>query len=113
MAGSLFSWYCIFDYGVSDFAFTLPRDNLDIDMLPAMGCVQLTVGFMCYTIAARHILAAQVALFALIETILSPIWVWIGIGETPSGLSLAGIAIVLISITVYSVVELSKEQGFI
>ncbi|MCH7822276.1 MAG: DMT family transporter [Proteobacteria bacterium] len=82
----------------------------DMALSVAMGCVQLTVGFMCYTIATRHILAAQVAFFALIETILSPIWVWIGVGETPSQLAMVGIVIVLVSVTVYSVMEMAKEE---
>ncbi len=83
----------------------------DLVISVAMGCVQLTVGFMCYTIAARHILAAEVSFFALTESILSPIWVWLGVGETPSRLALIGIAIVLTSVTVYSVVEMAKEKS--
>jgi len=85
----------------------------DLTLSLAMGCVQLTVGFICYTIAARHILATQVAFFALTETILSPIWVWIGIGETPSRVALIGIAIVLMSVTVYSVMEMIGEKSSI
>ena len=85
----------------------------DLTLSLAMGCVQLTVGFMCYTIAVRHILAAQVAFFALTETILSPIWVWIGIGETPSRLAMVGIVIVLMSVTVYSVMEMATEKNSI
>ncbi len=85
----------------------------DLTLSLAMGCVQLTVGFICYTIAARHILATQVAFFALTETILSPIWVWIGIGETPSRVALIGIAIVLMSVTVYSVMEMTGEKSSI
>jgi len=82
----------------------------DLFIVLIMGCVQISVGFTCYTIAARYILAAEVALFGLTESILAPIWVWVGIGETPSSLTLAGIAIVLISVTVYGVVEVYRVR---
>ncbi|MGI9234290.1 MAG: DMT family transporter [Woeseiaceae bacterium] len=82
----------------------------DLIIILTMGSVQISVGFMCYTIAARYILAAEVALFALTESILAPIWVWIGIGETPSSLTLAGIAIVLMAVIVYGVVEILRVR---
>ena len=82
----------------------------DLILSVVMGCVQITVGLMCYTIAARYILASEVALFALTESILAPIWVWIGVGETPSGLTLAGSAIVLLSVSGYCVMEISRKR---
>ena len=90
-------------------------DNLsiqanDLRIVLIMGCVQITVGFMCYTVAARYLLAAEVALFALTESVLAPLWVWVGVGETPSGLTLAGSAIVLVSVLVYSVIEIGKQR---
>jgi drug/metabolite transporter (DMT)-like permease len=82
----------------------------DLIIVLTMGCVQMTVGFICYTVAARYILAAEVALFALTESILAPIWVWIGVGETPSNLTLAGIAIVLIAVCVYGAAEIFRTR---
>lgn len=87
---------------------TIQRHDLIIAV--TMGCVQLTVGFVCWTIAARYILAAEVALFALTESIFAPIWVWLGVGETPSGLTLAGCAIVVTAVTVYGITEVVKER---
>ena len=42
--------------------------------------------------------AAEVTLFTLLETVLAPLWVWLAIGETPTGLTLLGGAIILIAI---------------
>ena len=85
----------------------------DLIIVLTMGSVQMTVGFVCYTFATRYILAAEVALFALTESILAPIWVWIGVGETPSSLTLAGIAIVLIAVCVYGTTEVLKARAAI
>ena len=84
-------------------------DN-DLVIAVMMGCVQFLIGFMCFTIAARYILAAEVALFALTESILAPIWVWVGVGETPSTLTLIGSGIVLLSVTVYCIGAIIREQ---
>jgi drug/metabolite transporter, DME family len=39
--------------------------------------------------------AAELTLLSLTEVVLGPIWVWLGVGEVPSPLTLAGGAIVL------------------
>lgn len=90
-------------------------DNLSIsthDLVIALllGSAQYATGFMLITIATRHIKAAEVALFALSESILAPIWVWIGVGETPSSLTLAGSAIVLLAVVVYCLLTIRLEQ---
>lgn len=97
--------------GVAGFfveGFSISNHDMAIALL--MGCVQFGVGFICFTIATRYILASEVALFALSESILSPIWVWIGVGEQPSVLTLAGSAIVFFSVTAYCIVGIRTER---
>ena len=91
-------------------AHDLAISQHDLTIALTMGCVQFLIGFMCFTIAARYILAAEIALFALTESMLSPIWVWIGVGETPSVLTLAGSAIVLSCVVVYSINAIIQER---
>lgn len=50
----------------------------------------------------RYITAAEVAMFFLLETVLAPIWVWLVIGEVPSGNSLIGGAIILTTLAFHS-----------
>jgi len=88
--------------------FVISSHDLTIALL--MGCVQFGVGFICFTIATRYILASEVALFALSESILSPIWVWIGVGEQPSLLTLFGSGIVLVCVTAYCIVGIRDER---
>ena len=73
----------------------------DVIIAVIMGCVLYNIGFVSFTISARYILAAEVSLFSVFEAILAPIWVWIGVAETPSVLTLIGSGLVLVAITAY------------
>lgn len=67
----------------------------DIVVLAFMGVVQLGLGCLLMTVATRHLRAAEVGLITLLETILGPIWVWLGVGERPTDPALVGASIVV------------------
>jgi drug/metabolite transporter (DMT)-like permease len=92
------------------FADNLVVSNHDLVIALSMGCIQFGIGFICFTVAARYIMASEVALFALTESILGPIWVWIGVGEQPSLLTLIGSAIVLVCVSSYCIVSIQQER---
>ena len=77
--------------------FALPFDTSarDLAVLAPMGCLQVGLGCLLMTRATRTLAAGEIGLLSLIETILAPLWVWLGTGERPSALALAGAAIVL------------------
>jgi drug/metabolite transporter (DMT)-like permease len=77
------------------FALPLEASGGDLALLAPMGCIQLGLGCLLMTRATRYLSAGEVGLLALIETILAPIWVWLGVGERPSELALAGGLIVV------------------
>lgn len=77
------------------FAVPLEPVARDLAVLAPMGCLQLGLGCLLMTRATRYLTAGEVGLLSLIETILAPIWVWLGVGERPSALAFAGGAIVL------------------
>ena len=58
----------------------------------------------------RYIMASEVALFSLTESILGPIWVWIGVGEQPSPLTLLGSVIVFGSVSAYCINGIRAER---
>ena len=89
-------------------SFTI--SNHDLAIAITMGCLQFGIGFWCFTVASRYIMASEVALFSLTESILGPIWVWIGVGEEPSRLTLVGSAIVLVSVVAYCVNGIRNER---
>ena len=50
---------------------------------------------MLLVIAARHLSATELALLALLEVLLGPLWAWLGAGEVPARTTLLGGALVL------------------
>ena len=83
----------------------------DLVLILILGGVQFGLGFMCLTWGTRFIPAAEVALFSLSESILNPIWVWLGVGETPGIYTLAGSAVVLVSVVAYSIIAIRRERA--
>jgi drug/metabolite transporter (DMT)-like permease len=67
----------------------------DFAVLGAMGFFQVGAGCVLMTVATRYLSAGEIGLLALIEILLGPLWVWLGIGERPSNLALVGGCIVL------------------
>ncbi len=74
----------------------------DIAVLMVMGLIVVPVSMVLFLGGARHAPVAQIALLALIETVLGPFWVWLGVGEPVSGVTLLGGAIVILAIAVNS-----------
>ena len=90
-------------------SFVISNHDLVIALL--MGCIQFGIGFICFTVAARYILASEVALFALTESILGPIWVWVGVGEEPSLLTILGSIIVFVCVASYCIFSIREERS--
>lgn len=61
----------------------------------------LPLSFFALNEASRHTTAANVSLLLLLETVLAPIWVWLGVGEVPSPRMIVGGAVVIVTLTVY------------
>jgi drug/metabolite transporter (DMT)-like permease len=70
----------------------------DLGILAVMGCVQLGTGCLLATAASRHLSATELALLALLEPILGPLWVWVLMGEHPGIATLVGGVIVLAAV---------------
>ena len=75
----------------------------DLALLIAMGVVQMGVGLALFTVGARLIPAAEVALIALLEVVLGPLWVFISIHERPDAATLIGGAIVIVAVVVQAI----------
>jgi len=75
-------------------AWPLAPNVRDFAVLAPMGMLQLGLGCLLMTRATRYLTAGEIGLLALIETILAPLWVWIGVGERPSNPALLGALIV-------------------
>lgn len=89
--------------GVIGTAITGPAQMADgrIWAMGLTGAVVLPVSFFLLSLASRHTHASNVSLLMLLETVLGPLWVWLGIGERPTSNMLIGGAIVVVSLAVY------------
>lgn len=67
----------------------------DLGLLALFGGVQLGTGMAIYSVGARLAPAAEVHLISLLETVLGPLWVWLGVGERPTSAALVGGAVVM------------------
>jgi drug/metabolite transporter (DMT)-like permease len=82
----------------------------DVAVLAVMGAIQLGLGCMLMTLAARHLSAAEVGLLSLLETTLGPVWVWLGIGERPSDIALLGGLVVVGALALNGLFGLIQER---
>jgi drug/metabolite transporter (DMT)-like permease len=81
----------------ADYSFVLPLTDVLVSL--CLGVFQVGLGMVIYTIGSRAVPAADLALLAMTEVVLAPVWVWIFLGETASFYTLAGGSIVLLAIT--------------
>lgn len=83
----------------------------DLLLLAVLGFFQLGLPCMMMIRAARHLTAPQIALLALIEVLLGPIWAWLGAGEVPAAATLAGGALVLAALVANELVGLRERAS--
>lgn len=75
----------------------------DIGRCVALGIFQLGLGSLLFAMASRAVPAVELTLYALGESILSPVWAWMFVAEVPAGTALAGGAVILLAIVVQTV----------
>jgi len=68
-------------------------------LIMGFGVMPIAMAFL--VIAPRYTAPTNVSLFMLMEMVLGPFWVWLGTGEHPSLMMVAGAAIVLATLTIY------------
>ncbi|MBC8036700.1 MAG: EamA family transporter [Rhizobiales bacterium] len=74
-----------------------------------MGAVQLTLGLILFTVGSRSVPAAQLALIALVEPTLSPLWAWLAASELPPIWTFAGGAVILCAIVIQTLFSATSE----
>lgn len=78
-----------------------PRQDIMMAMLH--GAVFIGVGVACFNAAASQVPAVGLTVMAQTETILSPVWAYLILGETPSRFTLAGGLLILTGVLVSAV----------
>jgi len=75
-----------------------------------MGAIQLTLGLILFTVGSRSVPAAQLALIALVEPTLSPLWAWLAANELPPIWTFAGGAVILCAIVIQTLFSTSESR---
>lgn len=82
----------------------------DIGILALLGMLQLGLPCMLLVKASRSLTAPEISLLAMLEIILGPIWVWLGVGEVPSSATLTGGGFVLVALVLNEVAMLHQAK---
>ena len=77
----------------------------DAAALAYLGLVQIGLAYWLFVRGLRHLSALEVSLLVLVEPVLNPVWTWIVHGERPTGLALAGGAVMLGAVAARAVLE--------
>jgi len=75
--------------------FPILRIEANGPRLLLLGVVQLTIPYLLYSLAIRHVRALDASIISIIEPILNPVWVMLATNERPAFWSIVGGSIVL------------------
>lgn len=84
---------------------------LDLALCFVLGGIVSGFGNSLFVAASRHLVAAELTFFTLLEFALGPLWVWLFINEVPGAWSLAGGALVIAAVAARALVELGAARG--
>ncbi len=84
--------------------YSVPQSGI-VWMVLLVGLV-LPAGIALISTGPRYIPAAEVGLLLLLETLLGPLWVWLGTGETPTPAVLAAGAVIVVALAMNSALGL-------
>ena len=93
------------------FAEPLQLEGAQLGLMLLLGLVIMPLSFGLITLGPRSIPAPEVALLLLLETVLGPIWVWLGIDEKPSEMTIIGGCVVISAVMLQSIWRLRRNRN--
>jgi drug/metabolite transporter (DMT)-like permease len=90
------------------FAHPFDLTRHDLLLLLTFGFAQLGIGLALFSIGAARAPATDVALLAMLEPIMGPIWVWIFVSEYPGVPALIGGSAVFVALAAHTVYAASR-----
>ena len=89
-------------------ATPLAVSGYDLGLLAIFGAVEMGLGIVLFTAGAQRIPPVEAAMISILETILSPLWVWILLSEDPGPRTIAGGTIVIAAVAVHTVTDFRR-----
>src|SRR5256884_1072685 len=79
---------------------------MDLASVTYLGIVQIGFAYLLFTLAmARGVRSLDAGIIGYVEPVLNPIWVFLFLGERPSGWAIIGGAIIIASVMVHMLLE--------
>ena len=84
----------------------------DFACIAYMGIFQLGFAYLLFTLAmARGVRSLDAGIIGYIEPVLNPVWVFLFIGERPSGWAIIGGLIIIVSVLTHTTIEARARSG--
>src|SRR5947209_19166806 len=95
--------------------FTAARRGIgaeDFARIAYLGVIQIGFAYLLFTLAmAGGVRSLDAGIIGYVEPVLNPIWVFLFIGERPSGWAIVGGAIIIASVISHMLIETRSEIG--
>jgi len=83
----------------------------DLGCIAYLGVVQIGFAYLLFTLAmARGVRSLDAGIIGYVEPVLNPVWVFLFIGERPSGWAIIGGAIIVASVIVHMLIETTTKR---
>ncbi len=100
------------------FAFTLPfialfppsPTHANVVNILVLGILQLGMGYLLFSVAVPYVSTLEASLIMVIEPLMSPVWVFLFLGEAPTLYSIIGGVIVVLTVFTYQIGGLKSES---
>jgi DME family drug/metabolite transporter len=84
----------------------------DLARIGYLGIVQIGFAYLLFTLAmARGLRSLDASIVGYIEPVLNPVWVFLFIGERPSGWAMIGGAIIIVSVLAHMLIEAKVKRN--
>jgi drug/metabolite transporter, DME family len=84
----------------------------DYALLAYLGVVQIGFAYLLFTLAmARGLRSLDAGIIGYVEPVLNPVWVFLFLGERPSGWAIIGGAIIISSVMVHMLLEARSKRA--
>src|SRR5438874_10380377 len=85
---------------------------MDLAALTYLGIVQIGFAYLLFTLTmARGARSLDAGIIGYVEPVLNPVWVFLFIGERPSGWALVGGTVIIASVIVHMLLETKAKMG--
>jgi drug/metabolite transporter (DMT)-like permease len=91
------------------FATFAAVSDLQLLWIVLAGAVVVPGSLMLLTLGPRYLAAPEVAMLALLETVIGPFWVWMVLSEEPPNRSILGGTLIVVTLLVHGALRLRRR----